>query len=71
MERTSSLPFGGTDCSLPMTYALANRWEVDTFIVLTDNETWAELSPKSLDICWRADAALSEDTAWAAELLLP
>jgi 60 kDa SS-A/Ro ribonucleoprotein len=41
VERTSSLPFGGTDCSLPMTYALANRWEVDTFIVLTDNETWA------------------------------
>jgi 60 kDa SS-A/Ro ribonucleoprotein len=24
-----------------MIHALANRWEVDTFVVYTDNETWA------------------------------
>jgi 60 kDa SS-A/Ro ribonucleoprotein len=35
------LPFGGTDCSLPMVWALKNKVEVDTFIVYTDNETWA------------------------------
>lgn len=35
------LPFGGTDCALPMLYALENNLEVDTFIIMTDNETWA------------------------------
>ncbi|MBB4637382.1 TROVE domain-containing protein [Longimicrobium terrae] len=37
----SGLPFGGTDCALPITEALRNRWAVDTFVVYTDNETWA------------------------------
>jgi len=32
---------GGTDASLPMTWALQNKIEVDTFVVLTDSETWA------------------------------
>lgn len=31
--------FGGTDCSLPMTYAIDNNLEIDTFIVYTDSET--------------------------------
>lgn len=31
----------GTDASLPMRDALARELEVDAFIVLTDNETWA------------------------------
>jgi 60 kDa SS-A/Ro ribonucleoprotein len=35
------LNFGGTDCALPMVEALKHRWEVDVFIVFTDNETWA------------------------------
>ncbi len=35
------LPMGGTDCSLPMIYAKANKIPVDTFVVYTDNETWA------------------------------
>lgn len=40
------LPFGGTDCALPMREALKHRWEVDTFVVYTDNETWAgEMHP--------------------------
>jgi 60 kDa SS-A/Ro ribonucleoprotein len=38
---TNRLPFGGTDCSLPMQYALAQGREVDVFMVLTDSETWA------------------------------
>lgn len=37
----SGLPFGSTDCSLPMLYALDKRLAVDTFVVYTDNETWA------------------------------
>ncbi|MGC3995645.1 MAG: TROVE domain-containing protein [Propionicimonas sp.] len=36
----SHLPFGPTDCALPMTEALARGLEVDTFVVITDNETW-------------------------------
>ncbi|GAA4793994.1 TROVE domain-containing protein [Actinomycetospora chlora] len=35
------LPWGGTDCSLPMRWAQETGREVDTFVVLTDNETWA------------------------------
>lgn len=35
------IPMGGTDCSLPMLWALENRIEADTFVVYTDNETWA------------------------------
>jgi 60 kDa SS-A/Ro ribonucleoprotein len=37
----SNLPFGGTDCALPMVEALEHRWEVDAFVVYTDSETWA------------------------------
>ena len=36
----SDLPFGPTDCALPMLYALEKRLAVDCFVVLTDNETW-------------------------------
>jgi 60 kDa SS-A/Ro ribonucleoprotein len=41
VQSTSSLPFGGTDCALPMVEALKNRWPVDVFVVYTDSETWA------------------------------
>jgi 60 kDa SS-A/Ro ribonucleoprotein len=41
LRKTSRLPHGGTDCSLPMTWALQHKVEVDTFIVYTDSETWA------------------------------
>jgi len=37
----SSLPFGGTDCALPMIYAMKRNLEIDTFVIYTDNETWA------------------------------
>jgi 60 kDa SS-A/Ro ribonucleoprotein len=36
----SGLPFGGTDCALPMLWALDKGVEIDTFIIYTDNETW-------------------------------
>jgi len=41
VRATSALPFGGTDCALPMVEARAHRWAVDAFVVYTDNETWA------------------------------
>ena len=37
----SGLPFSRTDCALPMLWATANKVQVDTFVVYTDNETWA------------------------------
>jgi len=37
----SSLPMGGTNCALPMMYALHNKLDVDAFFVYTDNETWS------------------------------
>jgi 60 kDa SS-A/Ro ribonucleoprotein len=39
----SDLPFGGTDCALPMLYAQAQGREIDTFVIYTDSETWAGL----------------------------
>ncbi|MBV8749241.1 MAG: TROVE domain-containing protein [Candidatus Eremiobacteraeota bacterium] len=41
VKRTEALPFMGTDCALPMLYAIKNRLAVDLFIVFTDSETWA------------------------------
>lgn len=35
------LPFGSTDCALPMLYAQEKNLDVDAFVVLTDSETWA------------------------------
>jgi 60 kDa SS-A/Ro ribonucleoprotein len=35
------MPFGGTDCALPMVYATERKLKVDTFVIYTDNETWA------------------------------
>jgi 60 kDa SS-A/Ro ribonucleoprotein len=37
----TTLPFGGTDCALPMLDALEKKMEVDTFVIYTDNETWS------------------------------
>lgn len=36
----SNLPFSGTNCALPMLWAMKNNLEIDTFIIYTDNETW-------------------------------
>jgi 60 kDa SS-A/Ro ribonucleoprotein len=37
---TSNLPFGSTDCALPMVYAMEKGLEVDVFVIYTDNDTW-------------------------------
>jgi 60 kDa SS-A/Ro ribonucleoprotein len=41
VKTMAALPFDGTDCALPMLYALDQGMPIDTFIVYTDNETWA------------------------------
>ncbi|HEX8363188.1 MAG TPA: TROVE domain-containing protein [Longimicrobium sp.] len=41
VRQVGSLPFGGTDCALPMVEAVKHGWKVDLFVVYTDNETWA------------------------------
>jgi 60 kDa SS-A/Ro ribonucleoprotein len=41
MNKVRGHNFGGTDCAQPMLWALENGVEIDTFVVITDNETWA------------------------------
>jgi len=41
VKTVSNLPFGGTDCALPMLYALEKNLEFDAFVIYTDSETWA------------------------------
>jgi 60 kDa SS-A/Ro ribonucleoprotein len=41
VRAVDDLPFGGTDCALPMMYAHSLKREVDTFVIYTDSETWA------------------------------
>ena len=41
VQTMRALGFGGTNCALPMEWALKNKVSVDTFQVLTDSETWA------------------------------
>ena len=37
---TDAIPMGGTDCSLPMRWALKEKLKFDVFVVYTDSETW-------------------------------
>jgi 60 kDa SS-A/Ro ribonucleoprotein len=41
VKTVSGLPFGGTDCALPMMYAKHYGLDFDAFVVYTDSETWA------------------------------
>ena len=40
-DKINRVDFGGTDCSLPMTFCKQNKLPVDIFQIFTDNETWA------------------------------
>lgn len=40
-RETAELPYGGTDCALPMLWALKQKVQADTFVIYTDSETWA------------------------------
>jgi 60 kDa SS-A/Ro ribonucleoprotein len=39
-KTVSGLPFGRTDCALPMLWALDNGVKADAFVIYTDSETW-------------------------------
>lgn len=41
LATVSNLPFGRTDCALPITYAIENGLSYDVFVIYTDNETFA------------------------------
>lgn len=41
VDAISGIPFGSTDCSLPMKWAEKNKFQVDAFTVYTDSETYA------------------------------
>lgn len=56
VSKMSHLRFGSTDCSQPMLYAIKNRLPVDTFVVYTDNETWAgQMHPSQALDRYRSD----------------
>jgi 60 kDa SS-A/Ro ribonucleoprotein len=59
------LPLGGTNCALPMMYAMDRGMGIDVFHVYTDNETWAgELHPHEALRMYR------EKTGIAAKLIV-
>lgn len=41
IQNISRLPFGGTDCALPMMWAEKKGLNFDNFAIYTDSETWA------------------------------
>jgi 60 kDa SS-A/Ro ribonucleoprotein len=41
VRATSKIPMGGTDCALPVRWALAEKREFDVISIFTDSETWA------------------------------
>ena len=40
IKQTDRIPFGATDCALPMIWAQKNNILADAFIIYTDSETW-------------------------------
>jgi hypothetical protein len=58
------MPFDGTDCSLPMQWAMKEKVAADAFIVLTDNETYSgRMHP--VEVSERTDCPDPElPTAW-------
>jgi 60 kDa SS-A/Ro ribonucleoprotein len=40
LQQTDRIPFGRTDCALPMIWAQKNQVQADAFIIYTDSETW-------------------------------
>ncbi len=40
MQTLRKIPMGGTDCALPMLWAMENKVRAEAFVVYTDSETW-------------------------------
>ena len=65
VKEISNLPFGGTDCALPMMWAMKNKVEADVFVIYTDSETWhGKIHPA------QALAQYREKTGIAARLVV-
>lgn len=45
MKVMHGLPYGGTDCALPLIAAEMNKFNFDIFAIYTDNETRSSISP--------------------------
>ncbi|HUS14983.1 MAG TPA: TROVE domain-containing protein [Chloroflexia bacterium] len=41
VRTTEAIPMGGTDCALPMIWAVRHKVAADVFVIYTDSETWA------------------------------
>ncbi len=41
IKEVSGIPFGNTDCALPIVVAEREKLDADLFIIYTDSETWA------------------------------
>jgi 60 kDa SS-A/Ro ribonucleoprotein len=39
-KKIDAIPMGGTDCALPMVWAMQHKVKADAFVVYTDSETW-------------------------------
>lgn len=58
---------GGTDCALPMIHARENGLEFDTFVNLTDNETWAGImKPSQALVAYRKSSGIDARMAVVA-----
>jgi 60 kDa SS-A/Ro ribonucleoprotein len=67
VRTVSGLPFGGTDCALPMIWAAQNNAAIDTFLVVTDNETWAgDVHPHQALEAYRQSSGIGARLAVAA-----
>ena len=59
IKTISNLPFGSTDCSLPMQWALEQKLPVESFAVYTDNETYAgRMAPSQALVEYRRKAGI-------------
>lgn len=59
MKSVQKSNFGGTDCAQPMVWALENKVEIDTFVVITDNETWAgNIKPSQALVKYRKETGI-------------
>jgi 60 kDa SS-A/Ro ribonucleoprotein len=59
IRAVSDLEFGGTDCSLPMLWALEKGERYETFVVYTDNETYAgQMHPHQALLKYRRETGI-------------
>ncbi|MEZ5391614.1 MAG: hypothetical protein R2724_01780 [Bryobacterales bacterium] len=59
-RKTDAVPFGATDCALPMLDALERKLAVDCFVVLTDSETWfGDVHPAEALRRYRAETGIA------------